>query len=82
MRANRKRGPNIIGVGAVVAIAAGMFLCAQYLGCRRGSQVAKSSLVTECRVSFRTRPYRAFTDVCLDDQSLINSLVLQPMRNA
>lgn len=83
MRAHQKRRAPIAKVGLAATIAVGMLLCSQYVGCQRKSQVPKSSRVTECRVSFPMGVKgRAFAEVCLDDESLINDLVLQPMRNA
>lgn len=66
----------------LVSIAVGLFLCSVSVRCQRTSRVPNSGRVTECRVSFHTVDGQAFADVCVDDESLIDQMVLRPMRNA
>lgn len=77
MLSHREWLPDGARVGLVPAIVVGMFLCSLYLGCKR-----ESHPVIDCRVSFCGGAEGVSGEVCLNDASLINRLVWQPMMDA
>ncbi len=76
-------GANAARVGVAAVVVAGTFFCLQCLGCQRvAGRKTNTNGVAQCRVSFRMCDGRAFAEICLDEESLINDLVLRPMRDA
>jgi hypothetical protein len=82
MRTHRDPLMGIVRVRLVASTAVVMFLSLHSLGCQRGSSKMSTTDFMECRVSFLRNEGEAFAEISLDNKSLIQDLVLQPMREA